>query len=402
MTIQNTGGSGVNGTGVNDSVSPTVTITTTATATLQPRKRLSPSPPTTAGTANNIDGAIYDHRQPDQQRVSCGVDIESSAVRSPTPTISEQHDHQHDRGCNSQARHPAVDLGSATTVFEHHYGDDRQQQYHHSAAGTAYRSMAATAPARSGRTPVRRPSTAAADSATPANHFDDRTEHPPIELRTHIAISTTASTAAERQFQINEQHRFNTVGRRRNRHSDRHRQSYMAAVDDNIIDANTAAGQPRRRQRHRGRQRRRERRQRRRRRSIVDQQHDQGYATATASCSRPRRHRHRISRSPTTLSPRRTIRRNAGNGIRVDAGNGTERRRRGFPGHFRQYQRRQQRRAAGIGLRKHGTVATTNDFGIFDAAGGPTLAADRHCACRRFRQRSEPERRERSAPAIAY
>jgi VCBS repeat-containing protein len=31
--------------------------------------------------------------------------------------------------------------------------------------------------------------------------------------------------------------------------------------------------------------------------------------------------------------------------------------------------------AAGIGVRKNGTVATTNDFGIFDAAGGPTLAA---------------------------
>jgi hypothetical protein len=29
----------------------------------------------------------------------------------------------------------------------------------------------------------------------------------------------------------------------------------------------------------------------------------------------------------------------------------------------------------GIGIRKQGTVATTNDFGIFDAAGGPSLAA---------------------------
>jgi large repetitive protein len=29
--------------------------------------------------------------------------------------------------------------------------------------------------------------------------------------------------------------------------------------------------------------------------------------------------------------------------------------------------------AEGIGLRKEGSVSTTNDFGIFDAAGGPTL-----------------------------
>ena len=29
----------------------------------------------------------------------------------------------------------------------------------------------------------------------------------------------------------------------------------------------------------------------------------------------------------------------------------------------------------GIGIRKQGTIATTNDFGIFDAAGGPSLAA---------------------------
>src|SRR5262245_6843808 len=29
----------------------------------------------------------------------------------------------------------------------------------------------------------------------------------------------------------------------------------------------------------------------------------------------------------------------------------------------------------GIGIRKQGIVSTTNDFGIFDAAGGPTLAS---------------------------
>src|SRR5204863_8363254 len=31
--------------------------------------------------------------------------------------------------------------------------------------------------------------------------------------------------------------------------------------------------------------------------------------------------------------------------------------------------------AGGIGIRKQGSVATTNDFGIYDAAGGPVLAA---------------------------
>jgi hypothetical protein len=62
-------------------------------------------------------------------------------------------------------------------------------------------------------------------------------------------------------------------------------------------------------------------------------------------------------------------------GIRVDAGNGTAGEDASVFLNIFGNTTTGSNGAAGIGVRKNGTVATTNDFGIFDAAGGPSLAA---------------------------